>query len=128
MYIICVSIHNILYHMVWYPILYIHDILSCIYNSILYNIHIIFLSSLRDQVARKLVVTVQQKIFQNSCDLVSPHRYVIKHGDLKKVYNKAMRHIANKKVYLFILFNDMLLVSCVMRQSHGHLFNHSQSS
>ena len=38
---------------------------------------------LRDEAARKLVVTIQERIFKNGVDLISPHRYVARHGDLK---------------------------------------------
>jgi hypothetical protein len=65
--------------------------------------------NLRDQVSRRLVVTVQQKIFKNSCDLISPHRFVIKHSDLKKVYNHQLRHVTTGKIYLFVLMCDLLL-------------------
>ncbi len=65
--------------------------------------------NLRDQVSRRLVVTVQQKIFKNNCDLISPHRFVIKHSDLKKVYNHQLRHVTTGKIYLFVLMCDLLL-------------------
>lgn len=66
--------------------------------------------NLRDEVARKLVVTIQQQIFgEGNCNLVSPHRFVVKHQDLKKMYNKQSRHVSNGKLYLFILFNDCLI-------------------
>jgi hypothetical protein len=44
--------------------------------------------ALRDEAARKLVVTVQERIFKGGLDLVHPARFVCKHGDLK------VRHVA----------------------------------
>jgi len=36
--------------------------------------------ALKHEVARKLVVTLQTRIFGGNCNLVSPHRYVVKHS------------------------------------------------
>jgi len=64
--------------------------------------------ALKDEVARKLVVTLQSRIFGNNCNLVSPHRFVVKHGDLKKMYNKSLFG-GSSKVYLFVLCNDCMV-------------------
>jgi len=75
--------------------------------------------SLRDEGQRKMVVKIQVKTFKKSIDIVSPHRYVVKHGDLRIVYGKFNEETKiSKKVrashsrfkqQLFVLFNDMLL-------------------
>lgn len=64
--------------------------------------------ALKDEVSRKLVVTLQARIFGNNCNLISPHRFVVKHSDLKKMYNNSLFG-GSSKVYLFILFNDCLI-------------------
>jgi len=63
---------------------------------------------LRDETRRKLVVNIQLKDFKASIDVISPSRYVVKHGELTVIYDKTRFH-ARKKVQLFVLFNDCLL-------------------
>eukprot|EP00457_Paulinella_chromatophora_P001600 gb/GEZN01001602.1/.p1 GENE.gb/GEZN01001602.1/~~gb/GEZN01001602.1/.p1 ORF type:complete len:625 (+),score=122.92 gb/GEZN01001602.1/:258-1877(+) len=65
-------------------------------------------TSLRDQVARKLVHTVQTQVFGNKVALISPHRFVVKHGNLKRVLAKKM-FSARTKMQIVILFNDMIV-------------------
>ena len=63
---------------------------------------------LKDEVARKLVVIIQKRIFGGNCNLVSPHRFVVKHSDLKKIYNNSL-FTGSAKIYLFVLMNDCLV-------------------
>lgn len=66
--------------------------------------------TLRDEKARRMVVTLQQQWFKNNCELVSQARFFIKQGDMKIIFPKSLFK-ARWKRYVFILFNDMLLWS-----------------
>jgi len=41
--------------------------------------------------------------------LVTPTRYLVREGPLKKRYGKGTRHLASSTVYHFLLFNDVLV-------------------
>ena len=66
--------------------------------------------TLRDEKARRMVVTLQQQWFKNNCELVSQARFFIKQGDMKIIFPKSIFK-ARWKRFVFILFNDMLLWS-----------------
>jgi antitoxin component HigA of HigAB toxin-antitoxin module len=58
--------------------------------------------------ARSKVLDVQQKL-GNQVNMVTPDRYLVKEGVLKKLYQKKGIHISKDNKYVFFLFNDVLI-------------------
>jgi hypothetical protein len=65
--------------------------------------------SLRDSASRRLVVTIQDKVFDNNCDLLDPTRFVIKHADMQLVATKTFGKGIRLKRTVMVLFNDCLV-------------------
>jgi hypothetical protein len=77
---------------------------------------IISIKSITDEISRRLReetkkrnVLLVQEIFQNQMELVTPTRYLIKSGDLIKVFNHKFAKISKNKKYFFVLFNDLFI-------------------
>eukprot|EP00455_Lapot_gusevi_P015013 TRINITY_DN1756_c0_g1_i5.p1 TRINITY_DN1756_c0_g1~~TRINITY_DN1756_c0_g1_i5.p1 ORF type:complete len:326 (-),score=78.04 TRINITY_DN1756_c0_g1_i5:171-1148(-) len=65
-------------------------------------------SSFHNVESRMRVVHISEELFGGQLNLVSPQRYYVRHGALKKIYNKS--HLLKKhKKYVFFLFNDILM-------------------
>lgn len=58
--------------------------------------------------ARSKVIAIQSK-FGSQVDLVTPGRYFVREGMLKKVYNNQSLLKKTHKKYYFALFNDVLI-------------------
>jgi hypothetical protein len=64
------------------------------------------------QKQNQLKVAAIQACFERDAryqDLVTPTRYLIREGTLKKRYGKGSRHLAGSTLYHFFLFNDVLV-------------------
>lgn len=73
-------------------------------------------ADIKSQVARKMVVTVQDKVFGKTVNLIAPSRHVVKKGELRVTMPSssprrfAMKKRTEPKMYLVVLFNDFVLV------------------
>ena len=66
-------------------------------------------SFLKDQNARRLVVTVQVKLFDNQIDVVSPTRTVQKYGKVRVISDNLFGSGHSTEKCVLVLMNDMVL-------------------
>ena len=59
--------------------------------------------------ARSRVAHIQATLFNHKINLIDPHRLYVRHGALKKKWNRPTFKYKNHKKYLFVLFNDVLI-------------------
>lgn len=75
-------------------------------------------SSIKLAEARAKVIQIQNRVFRNRVMLVTPHRYFIKEGEMKKAFNKHGFWNGKLKRYKFFLFNDVLIYSSLPSATH----------
>jgi hypothetical protein len=68
-------------------------------------------ASLHQKESQLKVLAIQQKFEKDARyqELVTPTRYLIRDGPLKKRYGKGTRHLSSSTVYHFFLMNDILV-------------------
>jgi uncharacterized UPF0160 family protein len=82
--------------------------------------------SIQHMEARQRVVTLQEVMFDNRIDLVTPDRYWVKEGILTKDYNKQ-KLFHKRNDYFFILFSDMILYATIPDGNGKAKFKHALS-
>jgi hypothetical protein len=74
------------------------------------------------QKENQLIVRAIEKTFDRDAryqELVTPTRYLIREGPLKKRYGKGSRHLSSSTVYHFFLFSDILIYATFSRSVIG---------